>query len=202
MHMRRALSSLALCLFGKVWIESAKAHVSCCVAVKNIQRRIYLLPREKHYDMKTKTDKEEEVTMMDVYKEFNEKIPESHKILQFKSRKVDATTHLIFQSTWRLYTLLMVPSDLQVEVFSHVFGTNTSALEHLLRGLAGWLDLSAAFTRPSHMAWPVDFNAASSHYLSTKLEKMDTERALPGQADPDLIVGHDLHGYGLAPHEC
>lgn len=47
--------------------------------------------------MKTKTDKEEEVTMMDVYKEFNEKIAESHKILQFKSRKVDATTHLIFQ---------------------------------------------------------------------------------------------------------
>jgi DNA polymerase alpha subunit A len=34
-------------LFGKVWIESAKTHVSCCVAVKNIQRRIYLLPREK-----------------------------------------------------------------------------------------------------------------------------------------------------------
>lgn len=34
-------------LFGKVWIESAKTHVSCCVTVKNIERRIYLLPREK-----------------------------------------------------------------------------------------------------------------------------------------------------------
>ncbi len=33
-------------LFGKVWIESAKAHVSCCVAVKNIERTMYLLPRE------------------------------------------------------------------------------------------------------------------------------------------------------------
>ncbi|XP_069672424.1 DNA polymerase alpha catalytic subunit-like isoform X2 [Periplaneta americana] len=178
MHMRRALSSLALCLFGKVWIESAKAHVSCCVAVKNIQRRIYLLPREKHYDMKTKTDKEEEVTMMDVYKEFNEKIPESHKILQFKSRKVDATTHLIFQSTWRLYTLLMVPSDLQVEVFSHVFGTNTSALEHLLRGLAGWLDLSAgAYQRfkremsrlPSrdHHTWPGQLTSMLHHHTTS-----------------------------------
>ena len=34
-------------LFGKVWIESAKAYVSCCVHVKNIERRIYLLPRPK-----------------------------------------------------------------------------------------------------------------------------------------------------------
>ncbi|XP_069676603.1 DNA polymerase alpha catalytic subunit-like [Periplaneta americana] len=288
-------------LFGKVWIESAKAHVSCCVAVKNIQRRIYLLPREKHYDMKTKTDKEEEVTMMDVYKEFNEKIAESHKILQFKSRKVERNYAFNIPGVPVKSEYLevvypanqpMVPSDLQGETFSHVFGTNTSALEHLLleRKMKGpcWLDLKCvqpvnspvswckvealvmkpehvtlcsivpapappplvvatlnmrtvlhpttgqnevvmlgclvhnafhvdkappqppfqqhfcAFTRPSHMAWPFDFNAASSRYLSTKLEKMDTERALLGfflaklyKLDPDLIVGHDLHGYGL-----
>ena len=34
-------------LFGKVWIESAKAYVSCCVTVKNIERCIFLLPRCK-----------------------------------------------------------------------------------------------------------------------------------------------------------
>ena len=33
-------------LFGKVWIESAKSHVSCCVTVKNIERTMYFLPRE------------------------------------------------------------------------------------------------------------------------------------------------------------
>lgn len=33
-------------LFGKVWIESANSHVSCCVIVKNIERTMYLLPRE------------------------------------------------------------------------------------------------------------------------------------------------------------
>ena len=32
-------------MFGKVWIESAKTHVSCCVIVRNIERRIYVLPR-------------------------------------------------------------------------------------------------------------------------------------------------------------
>ena len=34
-------------LFGKVYVETAKSYVSCCVAVKNIERRIYVLPREK-----------------------------------------------------------------------------------------------------------------------------------------------------------
>ncbi|CAH3184180.1 unnamed protein product, partial [Porites lobata] len=34
-------------LFGKVWIEAAKAYVSCSVAVKNIERQIFILPREK-----------------------------------------------------------------------------------------------------------------------------------------------------------
>jgi DNA polymerase alpha subunit A len=54
------------------------------------------------------------------------------------------------------------------------------------------------------MAWPFDFTSASAQYSSTKLEKMDTERALLGfflaklyKMDPDLIVGHDLYGYGL-----
>ena len=33
-------------LFGKVWIETAKTYVSCAVAVKNIERKMYILPRK------------------------------------------------------------------------------------------------------------------------------------------------------------
>lgn len=33
-------------LFGKVFIESAKSYVSCCVSIKNIERHIYILPRD------------------------------------------------------------------------------------------------------------------------------------------------------------
>jgi len=43
----------------------------------------------QHYNMQTKTSLDEDVTMMDVYKEFNEKIAERYKILQYKSRKVE-----------------------------------------------------------------------------------------------------------------
>ncbi len=34
-------------LFGKVYIESAKTYVSCSVCVKNIERSVFLLPREQ-----------------------------------------------------------------------------------------------------------------------------------------------------------
>lgn len=34
-------------LFGKVYVENAKTFVSCCVTVKNIERRIFILPRVK-----------------------------------------------------------------------------------------------------------------------------------------------------------
>lgn len=33
-------------LFGKTYIESAKTYVSCCVSVKNIEKHIYVLPRD------------------------------------------------------------------------------------------------------------------------------------------------------------
>jgi len=39
--------------------------------------------------METKTSTNEGVTMMDVYKEFNDRIAEHYKILQYKSRKVE-----------------------------------------------------------------------------------------------------------------
>lgn len=32
-------------LFGKVWVEKSKAYASCCLAVKNIARKLYFLPR-------------------------------------------------------------------------------------------------------------------------------------------------------------
>lgn len=43
----------------------------------------------QRYNMETKTSTNEDVTMMDMYKEFNEKIAERYKILQYKSRKVE-----------------------------------------------------------------------------------------------------------------
>eukprot|EP00062_Callorhinchus_milii_P017392 gi/632969723/ref/XP_007901238.1/ PREDICTED: DNA polymerase alpha catalytic subunit [Callorhinchus milii] len=153
-------------LFGKVWIESAKTHVSCAVAVKNIERTIYLLPRETRINLKTGEDTGVPVAILDVYKEFNETISEKYKIMKFKSKKVekryafeipdipDTCEYLEVKYT---ADLLQLPLDLKGETFSHVFGTNTSSLELLLlnRKMKGpsWLEIKTPQLCNQPMSW-------------------------------------------------
>ncbi|KAK7499236.1 hypothetical protein BaRGS_00009496, partial [Batillaria attramentaria] len=105
-------------------------------------------------DLKTKADTGEPVRMQDVYQEFNEKVTEKHKIMTFKSRpvskkyafdKTDVPVESDYLEVRYSADLPALPSDLQGETFSHVFGANTSSLEHLLmdRKMKGpcWLDL-------------------------------------------------------------
>ncbi|XP_053561243.1 DNA polymerase alpha catalytic subunit [Bombina bombina] len=73
-------------LFGKVWIESAEVYVSCCVSVRNIERTVYLLPRETRVQLSSGKDTGVPVTMMHVYQEFNECIADKYKIMKFKSK--------------------------------------------------------------------------------------------------------------------
>ncbi|XP_063224036.1 DNA polymerase alpha catalytic subunit isoform X2 [Bacillus rossius redtenbacheri] len=287
-------------LFGKVWIESAKAYVSCCVTVKNIERNVFLLPREEHYDLEKKMSNGKEVSILDVYNEFD-KICPKYNILEFKSRKVERSyvfdvpnVPVTSEYLEVRYSASMpaLPSNLEGETFSHVFGTTTGALEALLLGRKirgpGWLDVKApeavanplswckievatfkpenvcvsalnppppapplvvaalnirtavnqktslsevvmigclvhhqfpvdrappqppfqqhfcAFTRPSDQPWPYDVRAATAGFKATRLERSDSERGLLGfflaklfKVDPDLIVGHDVCGYGL-----
>jgi len=165
-------------LFGKVWIESAKAYVSCSVAVKNIERQIFILPREKKRGVDG-SETDEPVGFIDVYQEFNEKIATKHKIMKFISRKVQKAYAFEIQDVPVTSEYLEVrysaeypqlPSDLSGETFSHVFGTNTSSLELLLlsRKMKGpcwlnikmpqlpqqpvsWCKVEAVVTKPDHL---------------------------------------------------
>lgn len=58
------------------------------------------------------------------------------------------------------------------------------------------------FTKPSNEVLPLDIHKALQNFTATKVQKMDSERALLNyflaqfaKIDPDLIVGHDLQGY-------
>ncbi|XP_054830106.1 DNA polymerase alpha catalytic subunit [Eublepharis macularius] len=141
-------------LFGKVWIESAKSYVSCCVSIKNIERTIYLLPRELWIDLSSGKETNKSVTMMDVYQEFNDKIAEKYKIMKFKSKKVeknyafeipDVPAKSDYLEVRYSADLSRLPPDLKGETFSHVFGTNSSCLELFLmsRKIKGpsWLEI-------------------------------------------------------------
>eukprot|EP00514_Thraustochytrium_sp_LLF1b_P012860 CAMPEP_0184544772 /NCGR_PEP_ID=MMETSP0199_2-20130426/3852_1 /TAXON_ID=1112570 /ORGANISM="Thraustochytrium sp., Strain LLF1b" /LENGTH=1596 /DNA_ID=CAMNT_0026938995 /DNA_START=145 /DNA_END=4935 /DNA_ORIENTATION=+ len=56
-------------LFGKVWCEKRKEHVSCSVQVRNISRVLYVLPREQYRD-----DPSREVEFKDVLDEFKDTV--------------------------------------------------------------------------------------------------------------------------------
>lgn len=62
----RLLSDLLL--FDLVYVESAKTYASCCLVVRNIPRRIFLLPREKKINLSSNSETEDPVTFLDVYK--------------------------------------------------------------------------------------------------------------------------------------
>ncbi|KAL4220500.1 DNA polymerase alpha catalytic subunit [Mactra antiquata] len=153
-------------LFGKVWVDSAKVHVSCCVTVKNIDRQLFMLPRKTRMCMKTMTDTGFEVGLMDVYTEFNEKIVEKYRIGKFKTRKISKNyafeiTDVPAESDYLEIRYgadgPVLPSDIKGETFSHVFGTNTSSMERLLidRKMKGpcWLDIKCPQITNPPVSW-------------------------------------------------
>uniref|UniRef100_A0A671X5Y0 DNA polymerase n=1 Tax=Sparus aurata TaxID=8175 RepID=A0A671X5Y0_SPAAU len=152
-------------LFGKVWIESAKSHVSCCVTVKNIERTMYFLPREYKVNTKTGEVLDTPVGMMDVYQEFND-LSEKFKIMKFKSKKVeknyafeipDVPSQCEYLEVRYSAEFPALPSDLKGATFSHIFGTNTSSLEHFLlsRKIRGpcWLDIKTPQLIGQPVSW-------------------------------------------------
>ncbi|RUS87909.1 hypothetical protein EGW08_004325 [Elysia chlorotica] len=152
-------------LFGKVYVESAKCHVSCCVTVKDIERRIFILPRVKRVNLKTGQELSEDVTMPMVHEEFS-KIAEKHKIDQFRAMKVkkkyafemmDVPVEADYLEIRYSADLPSLWSDLKGETFSHVFGTKTSSLELLLlnRKMKGpaWLDLKCPQVSTAATSW-------------------------------------------------
>ncbi|XP_040856089.1 DNA polymerase alpha catalytic subunit isoform X2 [Ochotona curzoniae] len=179
-------------LFGKVWIESAKTHVSCCVVVKNIERTLYFLPREMKMDLNTEKETGVSVTMKDVYDEFDEKIATKYKIMKFKSKIVeknyafevpDVPEKSEYLEVRYSAELPQLPQDLKGETFSHVFGTNTSSLELFLmnRKIKGpcWLEVK----NPQLLNQPVSWCKVEAMTL-----KPDLVNVVKDVSPPPLVV--------------
>ncbi|XP_027465136.1 DNA polymerase alpha catalytic subunit isoform X4 [Zalophus californianus] len=179
-------------LFGKVWIESAETHVSCCVMVKNIERTLYFLPRETKIDLNTGKETETVVTMKDVYDEFDEKIAAKYKVMKFKSKPVEKNYAFEIPDVPEKSEYLEVrysaempqlPQDLKGETFSHVFGTNTSSLEMFLmnRKIRGpcWLEVK----NPQLLNQPVSWCKVEAMVL-----KPDLVNVIKDVGPPPLVV--------------
>uniref|UniRef100_A0A2S2P4V9 DNA polymerase n=2 Tax=Schizaphis graminum TaxID=13262 RepID=A0A2S2P4V9_SCHGA len=145
-------------LFGKVKPVNFDTYVSCCVVVKNIERRMFLLPRNT-------TSDNEEVKMVDVYNEFNN-LTDKYQIQNFKSRKItkkyafdlaDVADESEYLEIRYSASHPPLPEDLSGKTFSRIFGTNTSFLELLLldQKIKGpcWLDIKVPQLSNNPMSW-------------------------------------------------
>ena len=158
-------------LFGKVWVETAKAFASCCLTVQDINRSIFLLKREKIISSaknKILEDQDDiaETTLQDVYNEFNEKIAKRYKISEFKSKPrqmkyafeyFDVPKEADYLQVMYSAKYPALPSNLTGETFSKTFGTNQSSLEQLLLSCKikgpGWLEIKAPVPSSPPTSW-------------------------------------------------
>jgi DNA polymerase alpha subunit A len=116
--------------------------------------------------LKTGQNLEKQVGFMDVYEEFNTRIAERYKILQFKSRRVTKKYAFEPPTVPRESEYLEVkylsdypalPPNLKGSTFSHVFGTNQTALENFLleKRIKGpcWLNIKNPVKANPPVSW-------------------------------------------------
>ncbi|KAJ3161309.1 DNA-directed DNA polymerase alpha catalytic subunit pol1 [Geranomyces michiganensis] len=151
-------------LFGKVQNKENGSYISCCSVVNNIQRNVFVLPREKLLGADgLPTDKE--VTMTDVFTEFDE-LRRKHRVTEFASAKVSRNYAFELPGVPAEAEYLKVvypfsqpelPTKLAGKSFSRVFGANTSALEMfvLKRKLMGpcWVEIKNAKLIKRNLSW-------------------------------------------------
>ncbi|KAF9187397.1 DNA-directed DNA polymerase alpha catalytic subunit pol1 [Haplosporangium sp. Z 767] len=180
-------------LFGKVLQRASKKYISCCVAVHNMERNLFVLPRPHRVDQHG-NETDIEVDMADVYTEFDT-IRQAHKITSWLSKLVERKyafelpgipSSAEYLKVVYKYSLPSLPADLKGETFSHVFGTTTSALEHFVikRNLMGpsWLEIKNARMTNTKVSW------CKSEFTVQNAKDITPLKESPGLPPPPLCV--------------
>ncbi|XP_016961168.1 DNA polymerase alpha catalytic subunit [Drosophila biarmipes] len=143
---------------------------SVCVRVQNINRVLYLLPRQFLLDPISKEPTKQKVTVADIYKEFDSEVASELKLESFRSRKVTKSFahHAIGIEVPQTCDYLEVHYDgkkplpnlsasKKYNSIAHIFGGTTNALERFLleRKIKGpcWLQVSGFKVSPAPMSW-------------------------------------------------
>ncbi|XP_058825862.1 DNA polymerase alpha catalytic subunit-like [Topomyia yanbarensis] len=146
-------------IFGKMATgRKANEFQSVCVHVQNVDRCMYMLAREKEFDIRSGTDTEKDVSMLDVYNEFCNDISSRLKVTKYKTKVVTknfaytsgmSELQVPSQSEYlevRYSAKLPAPAlDRKYRTIAHIFGTNTNIVEQFLleRKVKGpcWMEL-------------------------------------------------------------
>ncbi|VEN38662.1 unnamed protein product [Callosobruchus maculatus] len=154
-------------LFGKTYSEKVKNYVSCCVAVRNINRQIFFLPRT-HVLGDDGKPTDEPVTFKKLYEEVNDTIMKPLKISSFRARYVHKKyafdPEVPAESDYM--EVRYPPTDPKIDInslrraprtFFRIFGGDSPFLELLLleRRIRGpcWLDISDPVPVNAPVSW-------------------------------------------------
>ncbi|RUS21275.1 DNA polymerase family B-domain-containing protein [Endogone sp. FLAS-F59071] len=151
-------------MFGKVFDRVTKAYVSCCVTINGIERNLFVLPRAKKME-KDNIGLDQEVTMKDVYNEFDA-VCTRHRISKWGAKEVvrkyafevpGVPGESDYLKVVYSFEEPQLPNDLSGATFSHIFGTATTALELFLikRNIMGpcWLEIKNAQISNKNISW-------------------------------------------------
>uniref|UniRef100_A0A0V0J224 DNA polymerase n=1 Tax=Schistocephalus solidus TaxID=70667 RepID=A0A0V0J224_SCHSO len=179
-------------LFGKVRSKDDPCgFVSCCIRVKDLERRLFFLPRP--------STPEQEFTVKEVYQELRE-LTGRWKIEKFKCKPTvkkyafelaDVPSEAEYLEVRYPAAFPALPADLSGNTFSRVFGANTSFLENLildlrLRGPC-WLELTGAVPLQPQLSWcKVDYDF-SYQKPNTIMKLSDAIRARTTAADDTCL---------------
>nr|CDS31969.2 DNA polymerase alpha catalytic subunit [Hymenolepis microstoma] len=180
-------------LFGKIPCkDDLTGFCSCCVRMKDLERRIFFLPRP-----------DSQYTVKDVYGELRE-LSGQWKIGKFKCKPAikkycfdlaDVPSECEYLEVRYSATYPSLPSDLTGKTFSRVFGTSASFLENLildlkLRGPC-WLEIKGAVPLQPQLSWcKVDYDFSSQH--PNKITKLADVMTNPPPAPPIRMVVLDV----------
>ncbi|KAI8333396.1 hypothetical protein BC941DRAFT_358178 [Chlamydoabsidia padenii] len=154
-------------LFGKILNKGSKNYISCCLAVHNIERNVFILPRTQASDGKYLLfyNIGEEIGMESVYSELSA-VCTKYRIKKWASKpttrkyafEIPGVPHEAeYLKMVYNYNEPALPENLSGATFSHAFGTQTGPLEHFLikRDIMGpcWLQIKNAKASGSKETW-------------------------------------------------
>ncbi|XP_041974717.1 DNA polymerase alpha catalytic subunit isoform X2 [Aricia agestis] len=164
-------------LFGKVFVKpnnKREGCASCCLVVKNINRQLFLLPREY---------------------EFNSVVASELGLKEFKSRKVtknycfnlpDIPAKCDYLEVKYSASFPPPPTGKKYLTFSHIFGSNTSSLETFLleRKIKGpcWLEVKDPENVQAKVSW------CKMEAVCDKMEHIEVIRDGPDLEPPPITV--------------
>ncbi|KAJ1680315.1 DNA-directed DNA polymerase alpha catalytic subunit pol1 [Spiromyces aspiralis] len=186
-------------IIGKVYDNSQRKYYSTCLAVHNIQRNVFVLPRKAR-----QSDPAQAVTAEDLEREFRTIARTRFGLGQLSAAR-QVTRKYAFEMpgippeteylkvAYPFSGTPQLPHDLAGDTFDHVFGTTYSALELLLlkRRIMGpcWLRVRGAVANSPPISWCRREYRAENPKAIAVLSSQDAEQlGLPGGGPPLTVM--------------